>query len=100
MTDRDNFKISCPHCKALLEIDPGKKLVVGGEAPPEQKEGLSFDERLKKLEEDKKNAQSKFEESVRAEKSKKEILEKKFRELAEKAKDGKEMPMKRDIDLD
>ncbi|HNQ77701.1 MAG TPA: hypothetical protein PK747_00575 [Acidobacteriota bacterium] len=100
MDDQELFKVTCPHCRALLEIDPRNKLVVGGEAPPAPKEGLSFDERLKKLEEDKKNAQSKFEESVRAEKSKKEVLEKKFRELSEKAKDSKDMPMKRDIDLD
>lgn len=100
MADQASFKVTCPHCRALLEIDPDHKLVVGGEAPPAQKEGLSFDERMKKLEEEKKNAQSKFEESVRAEKSKKEVLEKKFRELAEKAKDDKGIPMKRDIDLD
>ncbi len=69
MDDQELFKVTCPHCRALLEIDPRNKLVVGGEAPPAPKEGLSFDERLKKLEEDKKNAQSKFEESVRAEKA-------------------------------
>lgn len=100
MADQGNFKVTCPHCRALIEIDPEHMLAVGGEAPAAPKEGLSFDERMKKLEEDKKNAQTKFEESVRAEKNKKEVLEKKFRELAEKAKDDNGIPMKRDIDLD
>jgi hypothetical protein len=100
MAGKEDFKVTCPHCRAILEIDPEHKVVLGGEAPQPVKEGLSFDERLKKLDDDKKNAQSKFEESVRNEKGKKEILEKKFKELAEKAKESNDLPMKRDIDLD
>jgi hypothetical protein len=100
MADKEDFKVTCPHCKAVLEIDPEHKIVLGSEAPQPAREGLSFDERLKKLDDEKMNAQDKFEESVRAENSKKEILEKKFRELAEKAKESSDIPMKRDIDLD
>ncbi|MCX7830264.1 MAG: hypothetical protein N2445_04315 [Acidobacteria bacterium] len=100
MNDKENFKVTCPHCKAVLEIDQENKIVVSSEAPPEQKEGLSFEDRLKKLQEEKKVAEAKFEESVRVEKSKKEILEKKFKELSEKAKESKDIPFKKDIDLD
>jgi len=100
MNEKEDFKITCPHCKAILEIDPENKVVISSEEPPAQKEGLSFEERMKKLQEEKKIAEAKFEESVRAEKSKKEILEKKFKELSEKAKESKDMPFKKDIDLD
>ncbi len=100
MDEKENFKVTCPHCKAILEIDSGSKVVVSSEAPPVQKEGLSFEERMKKLQEEKKIAEAKFEESVRTEKSKKEILEKKFKELSEKAKESKDTPFKKEIDLD
>lgn len=100
MDEKKDFKITCPHCKAVLEIDPENKVVVSFEEPPVQKEGLSFEERMKKLQEEKKVVEAKFEESVRAEKSKKEILEKKFKELSEKAKESRGIPFKKDIDLD
>lgn len=100
MEEKENFKVTCPHCKAILEIDPESKVIASSDAPLSQKENLSFEERMKKLQEDKKIAEAKFEESIRTEKSKKEILEKKFKELSEKARESKDLPYKKDIDLD
>jgi hypothetical protein len=100
MANDESFSVTCPHCKALLKIGSESKVVISFEPPPSEKEDLSFEERLKKLNEEKKTAEAKFEESVRAEKSKKEILEKKFKELSEKAKENKDVPFKKDIDLD
>lgn len=100
MEKKGTFTICCPHCKALIEIDEENKVVISFEEPKTIKEGITFEERLKQLNEEKKVAQAKFEESLRTEKSKKEILEKKFKELSEKAKEMKDIPLKKDIDLD
>ena len=55
---------------------------------------------MKTLEDEKKAAEEKFQESMRAEKSKKEVLEKKFQDLFQKAKEGPVGPVTKDIDLD
>lgn len=100
MNEKENFKVSCPHCKAVIEIDPDNKVVISSEAPPNEGQTLSFEDRMKQLQEEKKNAEAKFEESIRTEKSKKDILEKKFKELSEKAKNSKDIPFKKEIDFD
>ena len=100
MSDERSFTVTCPCCGALVSIDGEARLAVGYEAPPSSEEKASFDARLKTLDDEKRIAEEKFQESIRAEKSKKEVLEKKFQDLFQKAKEGPVGPIKRDIDLD
>lgn len=100
MPDERSFTVTCPCCGALLTIDGDARLAVRFEAPPSTEEKATFDARLKTLEEEKRVAEEKYQESIRAEKSKKEVLEKKFQDLFQKAKEGPAGPVKRDIDLD
>ncbi len=100
MSDERSFTVTCPCCGALLTIDGDAKLAVRFEAAPSTEEKATFDARLKTLEEEKRVAEEKYQESIRAEKSKKEVLEKKFQDLFQKAKEGPAGPVKRDIDLD
>lgn len=99
MTDDRVFTVTCPCCKALLTIDADAFVVLQHEVP-ETGDKASFDDRLKNLDEEKRRAEEKFQESIRAEKSKKDVLEKKFQDLFKKAQEGPVGPMKRDIDLD
>ncbi len=99
MSDKSSFTVTCPCCQALLTIDRDAEVVVHSEARV-QKEKTSFEERLKILNDEKRLAEEKFKESVRAEESKKDVLEKKFQDLYKKAKEGPQGPFKRDIDLD
>lgn len=100
MAEEGDFTVTCPHCGAHLTIDGGAQVVTGHEPPPDQGEKASFETRMKILQDEKKIAEEKFQESIRAEKSKKEVLEKKFQDLFQKAKEGPVGPVKKDIDLD
>jgi hypothetical protein len=100
MSNDAAFTVTCPCCGALLTLDAEARVVTDHEMPPGAGEKASFDARLKTLQEEKRVAEEKFQESVRAEKSKKDVLEKKFQDLFQKAKDLPAGPMKRDIDLD
>jgi len=94
------FTVTCPCCGALLTLDAEARVVTDHEMPLGAGEKASFDARLKTLQEEKRVAEGKFQESIRTEKSKKDVLEKKFQDLFQKAKDAPAGPMKRDIDLD
>ncbi len=100
MSDGATFTVTCPCCGALLTLDGTAGIVVAHEAPADPAEKASFETRMKTLEDEKRVAEEKFQESIRAEKSKKDVLEKKFQDLFQKAKEGPAGPMKRDIDLD
>ncbi len=100
MSDETTYTVTCPCCGARLTLDAAARVVVSHEAPPATGEKATFDARLKTLDEEKRVAEEKFQESVRAEKSKKDVLEKKFQDLFQKAKEGPVGPVKRDIDLD
>jgi hypothetical protein len=100
MSDERSFTVTCPCCGALLTIDGEARLAVGYEEPPSSEEKTTFDARLKTLDEEKRVAEEKFQESIRAENSKKVVLERKFQDLFQKAKEGPVGPVKRDIDLD
>jgi len=100
MSNDAAFTVTCPCCGALLTLDAEARVVTDHEMPPGGGEKASFDTRLKTLQEEKRVAEEKFQESIRAEKSKKDVLEKKFQDLFQKAKDLPAGPVKRDIDLD
>ncbi len=100
MAEGDTFTVTCPCCQALLRVDGRAGVVVSHEAPPPAGEKTSFEERMRRLEEEKRAAEEKFQESIRAEKAKKDVLEKKFQDLFKKAKEGPAGPVPKDIDLD
>lgn len=100
MQDDAAFKVTCPCCGALLTLDAESRVVTDHEVAQSSGEKASFDVRLKTLKAEKRIAEEKFQESVRAEKSKKDVLERKFQDLFQKAKDAPAGPVKRDIDLD
>lgn len=100
MPDDSTFTVTCPCCKALLTLDAQARVVTGHEVVQSAGEKASFDDRMKTLQEEKRIAEGKFQESVRAEKGKKDVLEKKFQDLFQKAKEGPAGPFQRDIDLD
>ena len=100
MPDDSAFTVTCPCCGALLTLDAAARVVTSHEPPPSTADKSSFEARMKTLQDEKRIAEEKFQESIRSEKSKKEVLEKKFQDLVQKAKEGPVEPMKRDIDLD
>lgn len=100
MDDPSTFTVTCPCCGALVAVDGESRVVVGHTPPPDTGEKTSFEQRMHALEEEKRVAEEKFQESVRSEKAKKEVLAKKFEDLFQKAKDAPAGPLKRDIDLD
>lgn len=95
------IQITCPHCKAALEVDVEAGVVLGHHPPKEEKKTLDFDQRLRQLEEEKRRAAGKLEEAMRHEKAKERVLEERFRKLMEEApgEDQAGPPLK-DIDLD
>ena len=95
-----DFTVTCPCCGAAITIDGESQVVVDHTPPPDSREKASFEQRMQALDEEKRLAEDKFQESIRAEKSKKDVLEKKFQDLFQKAKDAPAGPIKRDIDLD
>jgi uncharacterized Zn finger protein (UPF0148 family) len=94
------FTVTCPHCKALLEIDDESQVVAGHVAPEKAKSATSFEDRLQSLAKEKAQAQAKLAEAMRAEKAGAELREEKFKKLLETAKEEPPTKPIRDIDLD
>jgi hypothetical protein len=100
MDNPASFTVTCPCCGSILTVDGENRLIVEHTPPPNTGEKTSFEERMHALDEEKRIAEEKFQESIRAEKSKKDVLAKKFEDLFQKAKEAPAGPLKRDIDLD
>jgi hypothetical protein len=96
----ETIDVTCPHCGSSLKIDVSAGVVVAHEPPPERRDRIDFDTRLKQMEEEKRRAASRMDEAMRKEKSRDRILEDRFRELMDKAKDDDGSRPIRDIDLD
>jgi uncharacterized Zn finger protein (UPF0148 family) len=97
----ETVSVTCPICGATLKIDTEAGVVVDHQAPPEHRDKIDFETRLKQMEEEKRRASDRLAEAMRKEKSRDRILEDKFRELMDKAKDiDDSTPPIRDIDLD
>jgi len=94
------FTVTCPHCRALLELDGGKEVVVACTPAAKPRSTTSFDDRLQALSQEKHDAQAKLEEAMRAEKAGAEIREEKFRKLLETASSEPVGKPVRDMDLD
>ncbi len=95
------IQITCPHCRATLDIDVEAGVVLGHRPPVESKKALDFDQRLRQLEEEKRRAAGKLEEAMRHEKARERGLVVRFRRLMEEApSDDEATPPLKDIDLD
>jgi len=96
----DRFSVTCPHCKALLELDGQNGVVVNSAAPEKPKNTTSLEDRLATLAREKAEANAKLAEAMRAEAAGAEVREEKFKRLLETAQSEPiEKPI-RDIDLD
>jgi hypothetical protein len=94
------FTVTCPHCRALLELDAGKEVVVACTPAAKPRSATTFDDRLQALGQEKQDAQAKLAEAMRAEKAGAEIREEKFRKLLETAANEPVTKPVRDVDLD
>jgi len=92
--------VTCPHCNSTLSVDVDAGVVVSHAPAKEEKRNLAFEERLRRLQEDKKRAADRMAEAMRAEKAKGRIMEDRFKKLLDEAKDAPdEPPPLKDIDL-
>ncbi len=98
---QEAFEVACPHCKAVLKVDPETRAVIAHTAPIQPKMFGDLDAAAKAMHEQDGRRESLFRQSVEAEKNKASLLEKKFQEAVKRAKEqpdtGKPV---RDIDLD
>ncbi len=98
--DLASFDLGCPHCGALLKVDPEMKAVIAHTAPVRPKTFNDFEEATRAMKEQDVRRESLFQQSVEAQKNSADILERKFQEAMKRAKEtpdtGKPL---RDIDL-
>lgn len=94
------FTVTCPHCKALLEVDGDAEVVAAHTPPAEPRSVTTFEDRLSSLVKEKEQAKAKLAEAFRAEKAGAELREEKFRRLLDSVKDEEPSKPIRDIDLD
>jgi len=95
------FEVACPHCNAVLKVDPATKAVITHTAPVVPKTFADLEAAAKAMKEQDSRRESLFRQSVEAQKNSADLLEKKFQEAIKKAKEtpdtGKPL---RDFDLD
>ena len=95
------FEVTCPHCSAVLKVDPETRAVIAHTAPVRPKTFADMEEAARAMREQDTRRESIFRQSVEAQKNQADLLEKKFQEALKKAKEtpdtGKPI---RDFDLD
>ncbi len=95
------IEVGCPHCGAVLKVDPATKSVIAHTAPVAPKTFADLDEAARAMHEQDVRKESIFRQSVEAQKHQADLLEKKFQEALKRAKEtpdtGKPL---RDFDLD
>ncbi len=94
------FEVACPHCNAVLKVDPETKAVIAHTAPVAPKMFADFEAAASAMKEQEGRRESLFRQSVEAEKNKATLLEKKFQEAMKKAKESPDTKPIRDFDLD
>jgi hypothetical protein len=94
------FEVGCPHCSAVLKVDPETKAVISHVAPKAPKMFENFEAAASAMKEQEGRRESLFRQSVEAEKNKASLLEKKFQEALKKAKETPDEKPIRDFDLD
>lgn len=94
------FEIDCPHCHAVMKVDPETKAVISHTPPVAPKMFADFEAAANAMKEQEGRRESLFRQSVEAEKNKATLLEKKFQEAMKKAKESPDEKPIRDFDLD
>ena len=94
------FEVACPHCNAVLKVDPETRAVIAHTAPVAPKTFADFEAAANAMKEQEGRRESLFRQSVEAEKNKATLLEKKFQEAMKKAKESPDTKPIRDFDLD
>ena len=100
LKDGENLSVTCPCCQAKLVVDPIFGSVLSHEAPVKAGPNLDLTKASSILEEQKRQREDKFADSVFQETHKEDILTKKFEEAMKKAKDAPAGKPIRDFDLD
>lgn len=95
-----SFSLTCPHCRALLEVDGDRQVIVGSKPHEEPRAQASLEGRLQALSDERAAARAKMDEAMRAEKAGAVIREEKFKKLLEVAKSEPVTKPVRDVDLD
>jgi hypothetical protein len=95
-----SFSVTCPHCRALIEIDGERQVVVGSKPHEEPKTAPSLEGRLQALSDERAAARAKMDEAMRVEKAGASIREEKFKKLLDVAKSEPVVKPVRDVDLD
>jgi hypothetical protein len=95
------FDVTCPHCSAVLKVDPVDKGVISHTAPVAPRMFNDMEEAARHMKEQDIRRESIFRQSVEAQKHASDLLEKKFQEAVKKAKESPDTgkPI-RDFDLD
>ena len=88
--DSKRIQVRCPCCDALLTVDPTNGNILFTEKP--RKRGLSFEDALSDLHQEKETADDRFRDAFEREHSRMESIEGKFQE-ALKRKDELEDPI-------
>ena len=96
----ENLNVTCPCCQAKLVIDPIFGAVLSHTAHVKPGPDVDLTKAANILEEQKRQREDKFADSVFQETNKEDILAKKFEEAMKKAKDAPAGKPIRDFDLD
>jgi hypothetical protein len=95
------FTITCPCCRAELQVDPQLAQVLTFQEAERPREVADIDEAMTRFKGEKDKRESLFAKSVEAEKNKKSLLDRKFEELLKQAQSSPaDEPPKRDLDWD
>lgn len=96
---KDSIKVTCPHCRARLTVDPALEAVIAHDPPPVKRAAEDLGAAFKALEGASARREEAFKESLKSEASKGQLLARKFQEGLKRAKDAPD-PGPRPIDLD
>lgn len=96
---KDAVKVTCPHCRARLTVDPALEAVISHDPPPPTRTAGDLGDALKALQGASAKREETFKESFKTEQKKGRLLDRKFQEGLKKAKDAPD-PGPRPIDLD
>jgi len=98
--NQEPLRITCPCCKAKMNIDAALGVVLSHEEPPRKISDLDLTNAAGILTEQQRQREDKFADSWFQETNKEDILAKKFEEAMKKAKDAPAGKPIRDFDLD
>lgn len=97
---KDSIKVTCPHCRAKLTVDPRLEAVIAHDPPPPTRTASDLGAAFKAHEGASARREEAFKESLKSEQTKGQVLDRKFQEGLKKAKDTPDPPPRRPIDFD